>query len=255
MDQTKYDQKLEEFVTIVLAAGQGSRMNSDLPKVLHSLGGKPLLQHVIDNLIKADCKRIIVVVGYKGEMVMEQIGSEVEYVWQKEQLGTGHAVLQAEESLSSFQGKIIITCGDVPLIKPETYLLLLKESEAEKVKAVVLTMKQENPTGYGRILKDDQGDFLRIVEEKDASEQEKLIKEVNAGVYLFDKELLFKGLKKVDCDNAQNEFYLPDALQSVLKFGWRIKTLPLSQSLEGKGINAKEDLLELENYYKEQFAK
>ncbi len=150
-------------------------MKSDLPKVLHQFLGRPLIAHVLDSLEKAGVTDSYVIVGYRGELVIEAVGSRATPVWQREQLGTGHAVMQAEEALAGFTGKVIIACGDVPLIKPETFRLLVAESEKENVRAVVLTMMLENPHGYGRMIKDGAGNFVRIVEEKDASQKKKKI--------------------------------------------------------------------------------
>ena len=166
-------------------------MKSELPKVLHPFLGKPLILHVFDSLKTAGINEIIVVIGYKGDMVIETMGNSVEYVWQYEQLGTGHAVMQAESVLNDYSGLILLACGDVPLIKSSTFIRLKEEAQREAIKAVVLTMFQENPTGYGRIIKDEKGNIVKIVEEKDAIQEEKKIKEVNTGTYVFDKDFLF----------------------------------------------------------------
>mgnify|MGYP000853821832 FL=1 len=179
---------------VVLAAGKGVRMKSDIPKVLHPLQGKPLILHVTDNLRTAGVESITVVIGYRGDEVMKVLGDSVSYVWQKEQLGTGHAVMQAEPDLQGYNGEVIIACGDVPLISPSTFKALVGEYRKPNTKASVLTMLQENPTGYGRILKDQEGHLKRIIEEKDATEAERQIKEVNPGTYVFDCSLLLQGL-------------------------------------------------------------
>ncbi len=223
-------------------------MDSDLPKVIHNLRNKPLILHVIDNLHSAGISDIVAVVGYKGEMVVDVIGPGVKHVWQHEQLGTGHAVMQAENALTGFQGTLILACGDVPLIRPSTFRRLIDESSADSVGAVVLTMIVDKPTGYGRILRDEKGAFLRIVEEKDASPEEKTIREVNTGTYAFDKEFLFQGLKKINRNNAQGEYYLPDALNHVLSTGYAVKTVVLDDPLEGSGINTRDDLHAVESF-------
>jgi UDP-N-acetylglucosamine diphosphorylase/glucosamine-1-phosphate N-acetyltransferase len=229
----------------------GKRMKSDLPKVLHPLNSKPLISHVIESLKLSGIDRITVIVGYRGQQVIDTIGSSVSFVWQHEQLGTGHAVMQAEESLKDHNGSILIACGDVPLIRPETFRKLAEMINDTGVEAVVLTMEPENPTGYGRIVKNGSGVFQRIVEEKDASPEEKKIREVNSGTYIFNSSFLFRGLKEVNTDNAQGEYYLPDALQYILKSGQSVKTLLLDDSIEGSGINSKEELKELEDYINE----
>jgi UDP-N-acetylglucosamine diphosphorylase/glucosamine-1-phosphate N-acetyltransferase len=236
----------DDITAVVLAGGKGVRMESDLPKVLHKINGRPLILHVLDSLKKAGIERIITVVGYKGEMVSEAISGLSESVIQKEQLGTGHAVMQAENLLSGFNGNILVACGDVPLIRPETFHKLINAAKDEKVKAAVLTMKLENPTGYGRILKDSSGNFLRIVEEKDSDSEQKKIQEVNSGTYIFNSQFLFDGLKQIDTNNAQGEYYLPDALKYIIKSGFIVKTLLLENPVEGSGINNKSELAALE---------
>jgi UDP-N-acetylglucosamine diphosphorylase/glucosamine-1-phosphate N-acetyltransferase len=223
-------------------------MKSDLPKVLHTFLGKPLIVHVLDNLLKAGVSDILVVVGYRGEMVIDAIAGRAGHVWQREQLGTGHAVMQAESALAGFDGKVIIACGDVPLIRPETFSALVAESERNNVKAVVLTMMLENPHGYGRVIKDAAGRFERIVEEKDAGADEKKIREVNSGTYVFDKKLLFEGLRHINTNNAQGEYYLPDALQHVRTSGFTVGTMLMQDPVEGSGVNTSEELQRLEEY-------
>ncbi len=223
-------------------------MKSEIPKVLHMLNGKSLVQHVINSLRSSGIDDIILVVGYKGDSVIEAVGNSVRYVWQHEQLGTGHAVMQAEKALSGFHGSVLIACGDAPRISPATFRNMIEESKAENTKAVVLTMIQENPAGYGRIIKDKNGNFLRIVEEKDAAPAEKLEKEVNTGTYVFDCDSLFSGLKNVGTNNAQREYYLTDVLQYIVESGYAVKRVVLDNPVEGTGINSKEELDRLEQY-------
>ncbi len=225
-------------------------MKSDIPKVLHPLLDKALVLHVINSLQLSEVNDIIIVVGYKGDMVIEVVGSDVEYVWQREQLGTGHAVMQAEEALKDFNGSVLIACGDVPQVRPDTFSRMIGEYNSENTKAVVLTMIQENPTGYGRIIDDESGNFSRIVEEKDASPQERQRKEVNTGTYIFEKESLFNGLKSLSTDNAQNEYYLTDVLHNIVSSGYQVKRVILDNPMEGMGINSKEELQKLEEYLK-----
>lgn len=222
-------------------------MQSELPKVLHPLCGKPLIEHVVENLNAAGIHDILVVVGYKGDDVINLLDGRVKFVWQHEQLGTGHAVMQAEDYFSEFNGNIIVACGDVPLIKPETFQALISEIEKPGCGAVVLTMVQDNPTGYGRIIY-DSGSFSAIVEEKDATDDQREIREVNSGTYIFNSRLLFEGLKRIDTNNAQREYYLPDALKYVLQSGNTVNTVILQDSTEGRGINTKDELIALEKY-------
>lgn len=222
-------------------------MRSELPKVLHLLCGKSLIEHVVDNLQSAGIDDILVVVGYRGGAVVEKLGEGVNYVWQHEQLGTGHAVMQAEKYFSGYDGNIIVACGDVPMITPETFRSLMQSAGDEKTGAVVLTMIQENPAGYGRIIKRNE-DFIRIVEEKDADENQRKIKEVNSGTYIFKSRFLFEGLKRINTDNAQGEYYLPDALNYIISSGLKVRTLQLKDPVEGKGVNTLEELISLEQY-------
>lgn len=221
-------------------------MKSPLPKVLQPLKDIPLIRYVVNALQAAGIDNIVTVIGYKGELVCESLGDCVRYAWQHEQLGTGHAVMQAEEELSDFEGDTLIACGDVPLISQKTIESMISLMEDESVKAVVLTMDVETPKGYGRIVKDSSGKFLKIVEEKDASDDIRKITEVNTGTYIFDKEFLFAGLKKIDRNNAQGEYYLPDALTHILDSGFSIKTLLLEDPIEGTGVNTREELQQLE---------
>lgn len=223
-------------------------MKSDLPKVLHPFLGKPLIVHVLDNLQKAGVADTHVVVGYRGELVIDVVAGRASHVWQREQLGTGHAVMQAESALAGFNGKVIIACGDVPLIGPDTFRALVAASGQNGVMAVVLTMVLENPFGYGRIIKDGTGRFVRIVEEKDATPEEKKVREVNSGTYVFDKRLLFEGLRHINTNNAQGEYYLPDALQHVLASGFSVGTMLMADPIEGSGVNTIEELQRLEEY-------
>ena len=221
-------------------------MKSELPKVLHPLLGKPLIQHVIDNIRQSGIDDVTVVVGYKGEDVIAQTGSAVQYVWQREQLGTGHAVLQAEDGFRGYDGKVIVACGDAPLISAKSFSLLAAQMDESSVKASVLTMMQENPAGYGRMLKDRDGRLIRIVEEKDATPEQKAIKEVNSGTYVFDSALLFEGLRNIGNNNAQKEYYLPDVLVYMISKGCAVTTMPLPDPFEGTGINSREELAAVE---------
>jgi bifunctional UDP-N-acetylglucosamine pyrophosphorylase/glucosamine-1-phosphate N-acetyltransferase len=200
----------------------------------------------VDNLNLAGIDDILVVVGYKGDEVIDRLGRRVNYVWQYEQLGTGHAVMQAEEYFENYKGDIIVACGDVPLIKPETFKNLITLAD-EKTGAVILTMMLDNPTGYGRIVKENEK-FVRIIEEKDANDEVRKIKEVNSGTYIFKSKYLFEGLKRINTDNAQGEYYLPDVLNYILSVDLNVEVLPLTNSIEGSGINTREELISLEQY-------
>jgi bifunctional N-acetylglucosamine-1-phosphate-uridyltransferase/glucosamine-1-phosphate-acetyltransferase GlmU-like protein len=155
--------------------------------------------------------------------------------------------MQAEDGFRGFTGKVLVACGDAPLISSKSFSALMKEMDDKDAKAVVLTMVHDNPTGYGRMVKDDKGSLIRIVEEKDATQEQKSIKEVNSGTYVFDSGLLFEGLKTIKNDNAQKEYYLPDVLLYIIDKGFRVVTIPLDDPFEGSGINSKEELAAIEN--------
>lgn len=239
---------IKRIKAIVLGAGKGVRMRSNLPKVLHLLRGKPLISHVIDNIRESGISDIVLVVGYRGNEVIKAVGDKVNIVWQYEQLGTGHAVLQSESALSDFRGNLLVACGDVPMIKPRSFLRLIESMHKRECGAAVLTMNVEKPDGYGRIVKDSDGNIIRIVEEKDASPEEKSIREVNTGTYIFDKDLLFAGLRTVRANNAQGEYYLPDVIQYIRRNGYHVNAVVLEDPLEGCGVNSREELEMLDNY-------
>ncbi len=224
--------------TLILAAGKGTRMKSKLPKVLHKVGGKPMIQHVIDAARGAGSSREVVVIGSGAELV-KKIIQNVEFVLQEEQLGTGHAVLSAKEKFTDSEGTILILCGDTPLLTSNLLKKFTVAHDASNCAATVLTAKMPDATGYGRIIRDTDGTFKKIVEEKDANEFEKKIQEVNAGCYCFDAKKLFGALEKVKNDNAQGEYYLPDVLTILLDAGEKIGAFRADYADETLGINSR----------------
>ena len=236
---------MNKLYTIILAAGKGTRMKSDLPKVLHKINDKELVKFVIDQATETGSDETYVVVGYKRELVENAVANYTDnlyFVEQKEQLGTGHAVMMAEEALKNKTGNILILCGDVPLLKSETLKRFLKHHKNSKATATVLTTEFENPFGYGRIITDNSGDISKIVEEKDANEEEKKVKEINSGVYLIDAELMFSSLKQITSNNAQNEYYLTDVMSILKKQNKKISTFKIEDNNEILGINTLEQL-------------
>lgn len=227
--------------TLILAAGKGTRMKSKLPKVLHKVGGKPMLQHVIDAAKKAGSSREVVVIGAGAELVAKTI-QDVEFVLQAEQLGTGHAVLSAKKNFAESTGNVLILCGDTPLLTAELLQEFTAAHDASTCAATVLTAKMPDATGYGRIIRDTDGTFQKIVEEKDADDLEKKIKEVNAGVYCFDVKKLFDALDKVTNDNAQGEYYLPDVLTILKGAGETVGVFTAPYCVETLGINTRAQL-------------
>ncbi len=222
---------------VILAAGQGTRMKSKLYKVLHPVCGKPMVEHVIDHIGSLDVERVVTVVGHGAELVKETLGNKSEYVLQAEQLGTAHAVLQAEPILGSLEGTTLVVCGDTPLIRPETMQALFAHHEAKNAKATILTAVAENPTGYGRILRDTDGQVAQIVEQKDASADQQLVKEINTGTYCFDNKALFEALKQVKNDNSQGEYYLPDVIEILQKQGEVVAAYVTDNFDETLGVN------------------
>ena len=209
--------KSEGLITIILAAGKGTHMKSKLPKVLHCAGGKPMVEHVLDAAKSAGSTRNIVVVGFGREQVQAVLGDKAEIVLQEEQLGTGHAVMQAEPLIKDKNTAIMVLCGDTPLVTGATLKNFYEEHVQSGAKASVLTTFMPDPFGYGRVIRLVDGSVEKIVEQKDASERELAINEINTGIYCFDAEALFASLKKVNNNNAQGEYYLPDVLPILRK--------------------------------------
>ncbi len=239
---------------IILAAGDGTRMKSDIPKVLHKICAKPMISILVDTLFGIDLKDITVVTGFKEYLVKSELSERVSYVTQKELLGTGHAVLQTRDIFKDKQGKVIVLCGDVPLIRNETLLSLIEMSNDSAIDAVLLTTVLEDPFSYGRVVKDTAGRVIRIVEEKDAQEEEKDIKEINTGIYCLDIQDLFEALEDVSNENKQGEYYLTDIIEILSKKGKAIKTLILKDYFEAIGINSRKDISNAEKYYQKRIS-
>jgi len=230
------------LLTVVLAAGKGTRMKSALPKVLHRVGGKSMLQHVLDAANKAGSEKNIVVVGFGGQTVKEAIGSQAEFVVQEEQLGTGHAVMQAEQLLKEFDGTVMVLCGDTPLLQGDLIAKLYNEHKQAGAKATVLTAKMPDATGYGRIIRTANGAVRKIVEQKDASAEELLVDEVNSGIYCFECAALFESLAKLNCNNAQGEYYLTDVLEILGKENEKVWAVVADDYEQTLGINSRVQL-------------
>lgn len=231
------DLQMSNVFAVILAAGQGTRMKSKLYKVLHPVCGKPMVQHVVDHIQTLDVNRIVTVVGHGAEKVQQQLGDKSEYVLQAEQLGTAHAVQQAEAILGNEEGTTLVVCGDTPLIRPETMQALFEHHQATNAKATILTAIAENPTGYGRILRGNNGQVEQIVEQKDASAEQQSVREINTGTYCFDNKLLFETLKLVKNDNAQGEYYLPDVIEILQKQGDIVEAYVTDNFEETLGVN------------------
>ncbi len=239
---------MREIGSIILAAGKGTRMKSEKAKVTFPLADKSLVHRVVDTSLKINCTKICVVVGYKKESVIDciPVNKALTFVEQKEQLGTGHAVMMAKDDFQLFKGDVFILCGDVPLLKAETLEKMLQLHQSEKAVCTVLTMILKDPGRYGRIVRDINGHVQQITEYRDASEEVRNIKEINTGIYCFDSESLFEALDQIDNKNDQNEYYLTDVLGIFYKQGKIIQSIELEDVSEAAGINSQEQLAELE---------
>lgn len=226
--------------TLILAAGKGTRMKSELPKVLHKVCGVPMVQKIVNTCSKIGSIENILILGHKKEEVLKVL-PDMEYVIQEEQLGTGHAVIQAKEKLKDFDGTVMILCGDTPLLREETLKELYDYHKKTAAITTILTSIYENPFGYGRIVKKD-GNVIGIVEEKEASEEVKAIKEVNAGVYCFEAKELLSALDRIDNRNEKGEYYLTDVIAINVNDGKKVEAFLLEDNDEILGINSKIEL-------------
>lgn len=234
------------FTSVILAAGMGTRMKSKMPKVIHRVCGKPLTKWVIDESYKAGAKNVLAIVGHKADMVKETIGDVCEYALQTEQKGTGHAVMQAETFISKNAGSVVILNGDTPLITADTINKAIEYHTNAGNSATVITAILDDATGYGRIVRDNNGSVLKIVEHKDATEDEKKINEINSGMYVFNSVSLLKALKELTPNNAQGEYYLTDTLEILLNAGEKVGAYAIDDNDEIRGINDRVQLNEAE---------
>ncbi len=222
---------------IVLAAGESSRFKSKTPKPLHKMAGRALLDHVLDTLSKLKHERVTVVVGVAREQVSEAVGDRAGIAIQEEQLGTGHAVDCAREFYDDFEGDILVTCADIPLVRAETLQELIAEHRRQDAAGTMLTTKMPDPTGYGRVVRDEDGLVREVVEHKDADEQAQRINEINAGIFCFRAAELFEALRHVDNDNAQSQYYLPDTLKYFCAKDMPVAACIAEDPAEVMGIN------------------
>ncbi|AZP03846.1 bifunctional UDP-N-acetylglucosamine diphosphorylase/glucosamine-1-phosphate N-acetyltransferase GlmU [Jeotgalibaca ciconiae] len=229
---------------IVLAAGQGTRMRSKLYKVLHKVCGKAMVEHVIDQVEVAGVDKVVTIVGHGAETVKETVGNRSEFVLQEEQLGTGHAVLQAESVIGKEKGTTLVICGDTPLLTGETLNKLVKHHEEQQAKATVLSAHAEDPFGYGRIIRNNDQLVEKIVEQKDSTEEEAKVNEINTGTYVFDNEALFEALSQVKNDNSQGEYYLPDVIEIIKAQGEIVSAYQMADMEEALGVNDRVALAE-----------
>jgi bifunctional UDP-N-acetylglucosamine pyrophosphorylase / glucosamine-1-phosphate N-acetyltransferase len=246
------DQRAAQPVAIILGAGKGTRMKGDLPKVVHPVGGRPMVCAVVDACRAAGCTRIIAVVGYKQELVRDALRgyAGIEFAIQDQQLGTGHAVLCAETAVGSGAGDVFVLCGDGPLIRAETLRTLHNKHRETRAAATLATAVIDDPTGYGRVVRDAAGRFLAIVEHKNATEEQRKIREVNPSYYCFRRADLFSSLRKVGRNPASGEYYLTDTLSVLLDEGKRVEVVPAVPPEDVLSINTPEDLAMVDRIYR-----
>ncbi len=239
---------------VILAAGKSTRMKSDLPKVLHSVGGKPMIEHVLDAARAAGVGRIIVVVGHQAERVRAALAghTDVEFALQSEQKGTGHAVMMCADALARHDGPVMILAGDTPLLRGESLRALLDEYQNRNAACVIGTAVTDANQGYGRVVRNAQGEFVKIVEQKDANPDELAIREINTGCYVFDCRLLFSALSRVRTDNRQGEYYLTDCPAILMDDGCTVVAADRLDIIEAKGVNTPEQLADVERTLRER---
>ncbi|MBS4027244.1 MAG: NTP transferase domain-containing protein [Ignavibacteriales bacterium] len=237
----------------ILAAGKGKRMlNPDKAKVMFELNNKPLLGYVVETALHLSPQKIILIIGWQKDAVREFISTtyfsqnNIAFVEQNEQLGTGHAVMQTEKSLADFAGTVLVLSGDVPMLSEKTLRQLLDTHYATNATATILTAELENPFGYGRIIHHQNGNVQKIVEEKDATAEEKKVSEINSGIYVFEKRELFEALKHITPNNAQQEYYLTDVFRYFWKNNLPVASVKVNDANEVLGVNTVDDLRQLE---------
>lgn len=233
---------------VIMAAGKGTRMKSDLPKVLHPANGRPVVEYVIEKSEALSPETIVLITGHQSDKVREATSKfAVCYALQEPQHGTGHAVMQAESLLKELEGEVIILSGDAPLFTTATLKELVAYHRASKAVATVLTAEIDDPTGYGRVIRSGDGQkVLKIVEQKDASEEQKAVREINSGIYVFNAAELFEALHSITNDNAQQEYYLTDVFGICFGKGRKVCAFKVADHNEIRGINTPEQLREAE---------
>lgn len=243
-----------KFATIIMAAGKGTRMNDpSKAKVMFEVNGKPMIEHVVELARSLGSERIVAVVGFQRDSVIEHLQSvypQIEIAMQEPQLGTGHAVMQAEPLLRTYTGDVLVLSGDVPILRKSTIEKLIDQHWDNNAVGTILTAELEEPAGYGRILRSKIGYVLGIIEHKDATEEQQKVKEINSGIYLFDNKYLFTALQHISPHNAQNEYYLTDVFGYFYKKKLVVSALMTDDYNEIRGVNTLEQLQETEEALK-----
>ena len=239
---------MKKTAAIILAAGKGTRMKSDKPKVIFELAGKSMINRVVQTANKINSDLIAIVVGYQKEQVINVVpkNSNLKFVEQVQQNGTGHAVMVTKDIFKDFEGDVFILCGDVPLLRHKTLEKMQAHHREHNASCTVLTAVMDDALKYGRMIRNADGNIQRIVEFKDATEDEKNIKEINTGIYCFDAKDLFAALQSIDNNNNQNEYYLTDTLEVLNNQNKHVTSVLLDDMVEASGVNSKEQLADLE---------
>jgi bifunctional UDP-N-acetylglucosamine pyrophosphorylase/glucosamine-1-phosphate N-acetyltransferase len=245
---------MNNLVAVILAAGQGTRMYSGLPKVLHGVAGQAMLDHVLEAIEALEPKQIFVVTGFMGDKVREHVGKRAICVQQDRRLGTAHAVRQVVPHIQNFNGQVLVTVGDTPLIRTDTLRELIKRQRAHHVAATVLTTELTNPRGYGRIVRNRDGTVRKIVEEKDTNVYEEAIREINTGIYVFDCQMMLEALRKVGNKNAQKEYYLTDTIELLNRRNEEVEPVLADDPTETIGVNSRAELALAEAYLRRRIA-
>lgn len=239
---------MEPVTAIVLAAGKGTRMKSELPKVLCQANGRPLVGYVIDSLKHAGVNQFIMVVGYRADLVQQEFQSDssIQFALQEKQLGTGHAVMVCRHLLEGHHGAVVVVAGDSPMLQSESIAALLDEFHQSSPACILGTLIHQNPTGLGRIVRDAEGNFVGIVEHKDATEEQLKINETNMSTYVFDCQKMLAALDHLTDDNQQQEYYITDVPGILLSQGEDVRALPVLKPIEALSVNTVEQLAEVE---------
>jgi bifunctional UDP-N-acetylglucosamine pyrophosphorylase/glucosamine-1-phosphate N-acetyltransferase len=248
---------MAEPLAIILAAGKGKRMASELPKVLVPVCGRPMIHYVVDAVRAAGVNRMVIVVGYRADLVKRELAGEqgIEFAVQAEQLGTGHAVMMCRERLELQQGPVLILAGDSPMTQSSSLKSLLAEYNAQHLACLLGTAKKPNPYGLGRIVRNEKGEFAGIVEERDATPEQQAITEVNLSTYVFRPDELVSALQKLTANNAQREYYLTDCPSVLKTAGERVEALCVLKPIEALSINTPEELAAVETEMKKMRSK
>lgn len=245
---------MREVSAIVLGAGKSTRMGGDLPKVLHPLCGRPMLEYVLEACYAVGVKKIKVVVGHQKDRIVEAFAHDerIEWIEQSPQLGTGHAVMVCEESLQQFDGDVLVIAGDMPLVRGQTLRRLLEVHRSAGAVVSLASSQLDDASGYGRIVRDDRDRFVSIVEDHDCTDEQRGIREVNISYYCFDSKALFRTLQRVKPDNAKGEYYITDAVRLLVADGGQSAVLPDVPPEDALGVNSPEQLMAVEGVMRQR---